>query len=58
MTEPHDAQQPTDDASFSASPDELNDLNDVDVRPEDADKVKGGEAEDPCAGGRLRKKAL
>ena len=57
MTDPHDStQQPTGDQQFSSSPDEQNEIEELDVRSEDADKVKGGRMEDPCAGGQISKK--
>ncbi|MGH7617188.1 MAG: hypothetical protein ACREPM_08180 [Gemmatimonadaceae bacterium] len=57
MTDPREAKQPGD-QEFNANADEVKDLDAIDVRPEDAERVKGGEAEDPCAGGRLKKKLL
>lgn len=57
MTDPHDSkQQPTGDEQFSSSPNEQNEIEELDVRSEDADKVKGGRREDPCAGGEIAKK--
>jgi len=57
MTDPHDATQPTGDEQFGSSPEELKDIDDVDVRPDDADKVKGGRLEDPCQGGEITKRS-
>jgi hypothetical protein len=59
MSDPHDDKQeskPT--QQFSSSADEQNSMDELDVRSEDADKVKGGQLEDPCAGGRVSKKLL
>jgi hypothetical protein len=56
MSDPHDAKQPKDDRQYNSSPEEKTDIDELDVRSEDAEKVKGGRMEDPCAGGQLRKK--
>ncbi len=59
MSDPHDdKQEPKPDQQFSSSPDEQNSMDELDVRAEDADKVKGGRQEDPCAGGQVSKKLL
>jgi hypothetical protein len=57
MTDPNEARDPANEQQ-SASADEVKDLDQVDVDPDAADKVKGGSLEDPCAGGRVTKRAF
>jgi hypothetical protein len=52
MTDPRDANEPTSDEEFSA--DDLQDVDDIEVEVDDAEKVKGGRMEDPCAGGQIK----
>lgn len=54
MTDPRDANEPTSDEEFSANPEDLQDVDDIEVEVDEADKVKGGRMEDPCAGGQIR----
>jgi hypothetical protein len=56
MNDPHDGAQPTGDEELSAHSDEMEDLDDVSIDPEDAERVKGGRLEDPCGGGQIRNK--
>jgi hypothetical protein len=53
MSDPRDETQPTGEEEFSANPLEVEDLDEVDVELEDAEKVKGGRTEDPCMGGQI-----
>jgi len=53
MSDPREVDQPTGDEQNTGS-EELHDLDQVDVQADDADKVKGGRMEDPCAGGQIR----
>jgi hypothetical protein len=53
MSDPRDAEEQASDQELSASPDQIEDLDDVEVEVEDAERVKGGRLEDPCGGGQI-----
>jgi hypothetical protein len=59
LSDPHDDNhEPKPDQQFSSGPDEQNSMDELDVRAEDADKVKGARLDDPYAGGQASKKLL
>jgi hypothetical protein len=55
MSDPRDAKQPTDDQQTRSNPKDEADVDELDVRSEDVEKVKGGRLEDPCMGGQAKR---
>jgi hypothetical protein len=55
MTDPRDGNEPVGDQELNASADEIRDIEQIDVEPDEAEKVKGGRAEDPCGGGQAKR---
>lgn len=55
MNDPRDGNQPSDDQEFGADSEELQDLDEIEVEVDEAEQVKGGRMEDPCAGGQIHR---
>jgi hypothetical protein len=57
MTDPREQKEPMKgDEAFGSKNAERDPIKELDVHPDDADKVKGGRLEDPCQGGEISKR--
>jgi hypothetical protein len=55
MPDPRESNRTNDDQQASNKPDKQTEVDELDVRPDDIEKVKGGTLEDPCGGGKVRR---